>query len=162
MDSVHRGRGRGNVGFAQNCPLLGSWRRVQLWLQTQGAGGAAPSGSAAASADAQGRGERLCGHPGARRFSTPPFRAHHIWPTCSCTTPGTERGICAAEGGQEARERTLLNGKIKTMRGDFSPAREPCVLSCPGQEGGLLFAAGDHCPGDWLGEADRCQRGLRP
>lgn len=150
------------MGFAQSCPLLGSRRRLQLWLQTQDAGGAAPSGSGAASADAGERKEALQAPQGTEvlhpAFQGPPqlayLQLHH--------PPGTERGVCAAEGGQEARGRTLLNGKIKTMRGDFSPAREPCVLSCPGQEGGLLFAAGDHCPGDWLGEAERCQRGLRP
>ena len=41
-----------------------------------------------------------CRHPGVQRSSTPPFGAHHGRLTCSCTTPGTERGVCAAEGGR--------------------------------------------------------------
>lgn len=41
-----------------------------------------------------------CGHLGVQRSSIPPFGAHHGRLTCSCTTPGTERGVCAAEGGR--------------------------------------------------------------
>ena len=167
LDSVRQGRGGEERGAAQNCPLPGSWRHTRLWLQTlEEARGAAPSGSTAASADAgreqRGSGSRLRAPRGAEvlhpTFRGPPRPAH-----LQLHHPRHREGrLCSRGRRKEDRERRLLSGKLKTTRGDFSPARQPCVLSCPGQEGGLLFAAGDHRPGDGLAEAEKCQQGLRP